>query len=520
MASINSTYNRVDWVAVKEGRGVVAKRPAFQVSSLHTHSSSWPRFPFNQVPINLFRNNGNPYTATIPGDQFSMIKHATLHVRIKVNSAVKLAPMPYWFNRVSLSQPGGESLVEIRGDSLAFNTMAAMREGSIRGILRNICLNNDPNYLYGESSTLPSGSCVDYFLPLLGLWWNSAPHFTNGDLVLKLDPANSIAAEGTAADVDVLEMGLIFEGEKMDTLDRLVHMNERKQAPHANIFLEPVEHDFPNQALSAGNQTTLDLSAVLGKIAFLTVLVRAAGESEDRTDNKCYRFLDLGDSADSVHSTMDLVNSSGSSLWGDGQPVSCKFMRNELWNHHIMNTYAQNKAVYMMPFTENALGAFQGRMDGYYAFDGSQRLAIRPGAALVNEVQRVTFFAAPAGGYFRLAYKNSMSAPLASNTSAALLKAAFDKLQDARREGVTATFSAGLSTANIDITLSGAYQTRQGDYGLVTILGDGGAATAGTTTVLTPGNNGFTSGNYHVRVIAYRFKQLVTHDNRISASII
>ena len=179
------------------------------------------------------------------------------------------------------------------------------------------------------------------------------------------------------------------------------------------------------------------------------------------------------------------------------------------------NEYAQIKAVYLIPFVNHVGEGLKGVMDGFLQFDSTDTysLIITPGPALINEVHRVTLSAAGATGFFRIKYKNSITDPLAYNTTAANVKAAIEALKDVRTENTTVTVSATLAAGTtVDFTWSSNFLF-DGNQSLLQIIDNSmqssvPAQVSATTTRQTAGNNGFTTGAYTIACFAYKYEEL------------
>lgn len=99
---------------VSTGRGTQSVKsavPAHQATT-HRHQNVFYTNTFKSVPTNLFRNNGSRYSGNIEQKSFTKLKSATLKITLTVQtagdpveSALKLAPVPYWFERIEVTAP-------------------------------------------------------------------------------------------------------------------------------------------------------------------------------------------------------------------------------------------------------------------------------------------------------------------------------------------------------------------------------------------------------------------------------
>jgi hypothetical protein len=160
-------------------------------------------------------------------------------------------------------------------------------------------------------------------------------------------------------------------------------------------------------------------------------------------------------------------------------------------------------------------------MSGALFLDGSKNLlSITPDSAQTNPIFSLTSSNAAAGlavGYLRLKYKNSITAPLAYNTSAANLKVAMDALPDSLKDGVTWSFNQDFtSTSNscvVSLTATCTAEMPQFDVnqypqvinesGSTSATGNVSTIVSYTTALATVGKRGFTTMTTSAQIDAY-----------------
>ena len=109
-------------------KAVKSAVPAHQ-ATIHQHQNVYYTNTFKSVPTNLFRNNGSRYSGNIEQKSFSKLKSATLKITVTINGTgeegeawCRLAPLPYWFDRIEIrTANGAKHLGIIRNDQLMFN---------------------------------------------------------------------------------------------------------------------------------------------------------------------------------------------------------------------------------------------------------------------------------------------------------------------------------------------------------------------------------------------------------------
>jgi len=128
-------------------------------------------------------------------------------------------------------------------------------------------------------------------------------------------------------------------------------------------------------------------------------------------------------------------------------------------------------------------------------------------------------------GFVRIKYKESISDPLAWNTSAANLAIAFNGLRDAVRDDVTVTVNAALSAGTTTTwTFSSQFRSSQCDsQNLVQIIDNSmetvaPAQISAITTRTTVGNGGWSTGSYTLTLYSYRFKEVIRTGDKVTIS--
>lgn len=272
------------------------------------------------------------------------------------------------------------------------------------------------------------------------------------------------------------------------------------------------------QTLTAGSTYNLDLSFA-GKCwcPFLIFAVRT--QNPAAANDGFLNTIDIGD----VNATIDVVNPGGQSLMTSGIPCKTDRLQRRYGRLGVPN-FAKYKKWYLVSFCKDIPSAFQGIYTGGLLLNGDKNLlAITPDSAQTNPVFSLSSSNTGAGlavGYIRLKYKNSISDPLAYNTTAANLKVAMDALPDSLKNGVTWSFNQDFtSTANscvVSLTATCTAEMPQFDQnqypqvinesGSTSAAGNVSTLVAYTTALATAGKRGFTTMSSTAQIDCYVYQ--------------
>lgn len=285
-----------------------------------------------------------------------------------------------------------------------------------------------------------------------------------------------------------------------------------------------------SQTLTAGSTYNLDLSyASKGICPFIIFGVRTSGFTA--TNDGPLNLIDIGD----INATIDVVDPGGKSMMTSGVAARTDRLMRKYGKLGVAS-FPKYKKWYMLQFCKDVARAFAGEMSGALYLDGGKNLlAITPDSAQTNPVFSLSSSNNAAGlavGYIRLKYKNSVTAPLAYNTTAANLKVAMDALPDSLKDGVTWSFNQDFtSTANscvVSLTATCTTEMPQFDpnqypqvineSGSTSAAGNVSTLVAYTTALATPGKRGFTtmSGTAQIDAYVYMYYQYTEKGGEIA----
>ena len=101
---------------IKDSRGssrtVRENIPVNQLYAVNSYPI-YQTFSFSDCPLNLFRNSGAKYRATLLRGSFEKCSHFILKFTLTVNnSAVTIVPTPYFFSRIDIRYNGSQEILK------------------------------------------------------------------------------------------------------------------------------------------------------------------------------------------------------------------------------------------------------------------------------------------------------------------------------------------------------------------------------------------------------------------------
>jgi len=477
--------------------------PVFQREG-RVYQPTYRQLP-SKFPSTLF-NQAGVVMDNIP--QIDYIDHACLRVDLDVTVApVKLVHTSYWFRQIDMKDSGSGSIIQTHyDDSVQANFLNRCPLSAEKALFKTANIESASNGKYGVTNELPVGRHTFYIPLLTTIFENFGGLYLadlKGDLQLVLTTPSTIIASGSGSISATISY--LIEGANLTASDIAVYRNRYNMAAAEAQFLQPIVTQFNQVQLTAGASSKLKLDNVDGLCPFQMLMVRPVGQKDQNVNFAQWKLLNLGDSNGAA---IDLVSNSSTSIWGNGQAVPTRYMRQHMSVEHFPNGWASEKPVYFINYCEKINHALRGKVEGSHFFDSSAgemiQLVLPP--APVQEVQTVTFSTAPqASGFYSFTYKGEQSAQLAGNASVGAMKAALEAMKGFSARYITVTCSAVASAgASFTITFTDPEGELVGELVQLTCH-DGMVASASTarTVAAVPG---LASGLYDVVVYSYVFK--------------
>jgi hypothetical protein len=526
---------------VQSGRGtktVKSARPMHQIVE-HNHQPVYYTNSFRSVPLNLFRNSGARYSGNIEQKSFTKMKSATLKITVTVRNTqvntencYSLTPVTHWFDRIEVrSNNGSNHLGIMRSDQLAFN-LNMLPNDKLPSVLKNCNLSLD-SWTTPNNTSLEKDTQATFFLPLVGSYLDINQYFANiqGDIVLDFVPSNNIISDNdiSGGSIDCDSMELIIETENLTNEDEKAHELYHNSVISSNRTLDFVPVIEYNKVLTANSVSTIDLDSVVGKTAGIVLMVKQTGATNEKNQSSSY--VDLGDSA-----TIDLQTSGGKSILGSGVPLTGQYIKNELWNVHFDTQYSQNRNAYFIPFTGDCRSALKGQIDGYLDLNSSgHKLQIKPAPVGKTAVQKIyihqrTQSTVDAGQYY-IEFMGERTITLLPSHTTAYMKSVTEALSTMRNyKGGPLTVDFNRTVAfgfTISATLkSGVTVSEPIKFVNLTCVNSTGEQVGFSTFTnrhkdidTRQGTSGFISGTYDVHAYALVYRDIHSHQGKISTEL-
>ncbi len=498
--------------------------PAHQMlSAKHAGKVFLPtkRILASTYPSTIFASAGKA-NSLIPSIDF--IEEVLLQIQITVAAApVVLVHSNYWFRQIDLRDSSSGQIIQTHYDDTAtanlLNRVTAGREKAI--FKTNNIESNDIGKL-GLTKPLPVGVHTFYVPLMTSVFENFGGLYLAdlvGDLALDLTTPSTIIASG--AGTISANISFLVSGYKLNDDDIAIHRNRYKMHAAEAHFLEPVRTEFYNTTLTAASSNNLlKLNNVDGLCAYQMVLFRPTGTIGVNTNFAAWKLLNIGDSNGAG---LDLVSSSGESLYGMGSHVPTRYMRQHMSVDNFDNSWVAEKPVYFLSYCANMNQALRGVVNGGRRFRATDGDSIRVNlpSAPVNEVQNIVFTTAPAAaGYYSFSFRGEESVQLVANSNTAQMKAAIENMRNVSSKFMTVTCSAVASAgASFSITITDPEGSLDNGDLFTVNCADGIAATASTVRSVA-GVPGLSTGQYDVFIYSYLYNLAGYSANKLTSQLL
>lgn len=488
------------------------------------------------APSTTALNQTNQFSFIIENDAAGLIKDAVLRFNITMLNAptggtnARAMPVPLWFDRIEwYDRHSGQEIGRYHGDTMwwMLQTLPKAYQEVLQGPV-----NYDARSGKFSSYEQAEDEVHNYYLPLPHLWLEGFDldlSLLRGDLEIKFYPKGNILVDAAniATVPSLNEIRWVGGSEMFSQLSRLQFRRSRALATHQHNFVSIQQYTATGVAITAGSEVTFDLDQFHHESAMLFFCVRdipAAGTAV--SNSNAMNYVSLGPRA-----TIDHENVHGRSLLGDGTPLDGEYMRKFVATGVFPHDFVNNNAVYVIPFSNNLAGVWNGEVDGWHAFRGDrERIRVVTDAVGVNAEIEITMTVVPTAGTFTIHYKGDSTAALAFGATAATMDAAVNALPSVIAEDLKYTFETTAAAAP-GAVLTAAITDRSDNpkplngTGLLymesqdpLVLVDWGASTEESVT----GQYGFGitgnapgTGTYQVDVYSVYYRHLQQHNGRL-----
>jgi hypothetical protein len=355
------------------------------------------------VPLNLFRNSGAKFSATLEKQSFYKLESLNIKINLRItggvaNTNVTLTMPTYWFDRHEYrASNGSRHLNIVYADSLHFalttlepkdlaRYVNAMGSTVVQGALGSVVIGTGPVVALNGSGE----ASLEVFIPIIGGWIDNGDIYwknTDGDLVFDFHPRSDIRTElGATYNVDCSDMTFVVQTEDLNESDVLVQEKFHNSVASEIQFLDAIPINYFSETINAGQKKNFKLDTLNGEFSFLVCYIRNTAPTNANIHDT--NIVNIGDTA-----RIDIVKSSGQSILGDGSAIPYKYLKNYILTSHFPNQILDNMNVIVVPFGGSCSSAFNGYIDGCMHFDNSNvELSITPDSSFTSGVYDITCY--------------------------------------------------------------------------------------------------------------------------------
>lgn len=516
-----SGVRRVSVNGIPQSRPILVPQcSARQAVFLPTHRT----IPAEPINPQMLSGASSMQTITIRRGDINQIDHLMLKITVTVSGGpVVLAQLPLWFNQINLRTSEGNALIATAySDTLMTNLLIMISSGRMKSLYKTLNIDYTPNGFLGNTNPLAPGTYT-FYLPLfshsvLGNFQGLEMSDSKVDLTFEFFPSNPIVS-GTGTIV-LSNLAFAVDGSKTEQKDLAIYAAQYANYSSECVFLDPVANTIASKQLNAGTVNLLSLNQLSGLCAFQLVVFRPTGTQYSNANNASWNWLNVGDDSGAA---LDLVDVNGNQLWGNGSPVSTKFMRNHIGASMCDNAFISTKPVYLMTYCESVLAALGGCVQGAYRFTNSTAsLALTLPSAPIQEVQTIQFSTVPtASGNYRFSFRGEVSIDLAATATTIQMAAAIGAMKVFASQFITVVPStSAYFNSNNGFTLTFTTPASSGLEGdLISVISDG-LGCVSTTFRTTAGTSGLSSGLYDITIYSYLYRSGSYINGRLRSDLI
>lgn len=424
-----------------------------------------------------------------------------------------LLPVPYWFKTIELVVKGssGDPIKTFYPEELLLNI--ALLDISEREYVKSEMNFGKNSWLSAAKLQQPAASAtVKFRMPILHNpieLCNLNMKSSQNDLIFRLKSRAALENQTGAPTLDAIKV--ISEEYDLSEASYAAIKQLYSSQSVAGDFLDFQKISYV-QTLTSGTETRLDLKPVNNSFSpFILIAFRALSSPDTQVNDKNLNtYSSLGPNA-----IVDFRSNGLLSIFDQTKSLTQNQLRTI--NQRILgNSDLLSKVpFYILPFSKHIQSALKSASwaGGCMKFDGTNadiRIIPYSGTACV---QVLNVGGTPASGSYYFVYKGQYSELVAYNATAAVMKAAFENIPQAKADGLVVTFNEALSA---DGSITATFDVANGDVDLVEIVPYSLATSApaflpgthGTYTVR--GVAGITSAaSYVADIYVAQFKQLI-----------
>ena len=181
------------------------------------------------------------------------------------------------------------------------------------------------------------------------------------DLRFRLELRSDIVVGGNNT-LTLNDVHLIVASTQEANFDKKARVAQARATAHKYVYLDVERLTYNDKTIQSGQLTRYNLDQFVGKCAFLQFVILPS-LAPNAADRSLYNFCEIGD-----YGTIDISNSAGRSIYGNGQPVR----ENEIYEKFVQQTgNPYHKGMYVINFSDSIKASLTGKVNGYHQFLGN-----------------------------------------------------------------------------------------------------------------------------------------------------
>ena len=489
--------------------------PIFQSFATVGHKE-WYQLPIQPTaPTTAFSSAPTTIYYDLQQHDCKGVEDMYIKLTLSATSDTQIVGAPYLFDLISIwsNRGSGQELIRIKSEDIITWCLLTMNDEEQQhwSKLMNFSLidmksKNEKKYFYDENSYIRANTTKTIYIPIPLNWikFGALDMSHSDNLRFRFDCSNDIVINGSVSNVSLDNIELIVSAHNESDFDAKAREARNISKNHSYHFLESERLQINDKTLTAGNKTECYVDSINGKIAFFVIVIKGSTNPQ-ASDQTLFNFLDIGDS------TLDLENTAGRSMLGNGNPIPVKILK-----HHLQEQLGNKpfSGYYILPLTEDIKKSYiGGSIQGFYQLYGQRdKIVINFDSAPTAETHAISIGTTAASGNYRYSFDNCYAisdTDAAYNDSTSTLATLIENIPALKDRNITVdTVSANLgSTTTQSVTFDTSAGPVSEMFGKLTIVGNGTPKITGTS-VTTYHNNGWTTGsNYQIEIFAYKYKK-------------
>ena len=376
-----------------------AHLPAYQQNSYLGMCSQYT-IPVTPAVSKTALTTGSQVYVDLEEFECSTIDQFCFRFTIRAINDTKLAPVFYWFSEIEIrAEKGtGDVLQRIYPENMRLWYFLTMNEEERKywADLGNFTITTDPktgrqSIDVTQDNIIKAGETREIFLHLPSTFMQSSQidmrHLVS-ELRFQLELSRDVLLDSTTqADFELENIHMLIQSYQETASDAQTKLDAWKKNHHKYVYLDCERLTYNDRTLQSNSKQRFNLDQFQNKSPFMMFVFKPSTNPTVANKSR-YKYREIGD-----YGTIDLENSGGRSIYGNGNPAQSIDFFTKL--HGETGNYIQ-KGCYIMNWSEDIKQSLAGIINGYQQFDGSNYyLSFEFDNEAVQETVALESFASP-----------------------------------------------------------------------------------------------------------------------------